>query len=1163
MKEKTNYESDIIQKKKPKIKISVTNLDIEVEEGKVFRDSFQILSENQVPVKGKVFSTNDKVGLEVDSVSSVRNDITYYFKGKLAIAGSEFEGDLVILTNGGEFNIPYRIRVVPKMVDTTIGKISQMEEFAKLYSDNPKEAVELFFLPNFADVFLKDKPEQKAMYHSLMKGRSKPLIIEEFMTAAGYKSFTGIWAEEKTITLGAGKDRETIELQLTCPGYTEGRIYCEKGRLELSADRFTSNDFREGRLEITVEKNHRPVSGSDVLHLKTMRQDLIIPVEWWNSEAVHRGEQERRYDVKRQKAELMHNYLYFRTGSIGFEDFAQESHRILDHLLALTDDKVWNLYLMHLLLMEESFDEVKELQKEISDYEKEHPFSPLASQYMLYLRAMTERTPDAIGEAVTSIRRFYETSEYKAEALWMLIYLDREYVYNKRLQYDTIKQLFQAGNNSCLLYFEACEILNDNPNYMEEAGAFEISVFRWGVRYGFISMSLAYQFARLALKLKYYSRSIFYIAERLYKVEPDERFLQVICSLLIKGNKISKEYHEYFYQAVEANLKIIGLNEFFIRSMDFQKFEEIPQRVLIYFTYSNSLDYVEKAYLYTNILKNKDVYEEVYGAYYSQMIPFVEEQLLKGRMNEHLYYLYTHFQKQVLEKPENSKAVCDILFYQKLLCKNSGMIGVYISNPETGEEMYYPLSGGTCHVQLVNKRAVIYFVDSAEQRYVTGVDYELKPFLTLEQFPEDWITRNRSNKKILQTLSDRVDETITEQEIPVLQKIAFNQEYCQWMQWRALEKLLVYYGNHQNKKELSRWLEKTDYSNISPAFRKRLMDYYLEVGMTENAFFGIELYGSHIMGAAKRLKLATFGVNYYDNKMDETTLALAWSASVSKKYNKDTLCYLMEHFEGEIEDLLTIWERSCKLRLSTEAFEKKIIRQSMFTGNNTDGVFPVFESFYQTSASDPAAQEYLEYISLKELHGDMVLSDQMYEILGQEIVKGRVADRRVRINFLYHFAEKTQMHEQIHDAAEQIIRELLDEEFYLPVYHAYSDCISFPIDYSERTFLTYRGGQGKNITLYYQVDGEKEGPKERHLLEVLPGMYITSMHFYQSDHVNYHLEADGEPVKNDNDILFETFGYEGDDSRFFELNYLLEKGEEEMGSYLVRAFFTDQFMTLL
>ena len=85
-------------------------------------------------------------------------------------------------------------------------------------------------------------------------------------------------------------------------------------------------------------------------------------------------------------------------------------------------------------------------------------------------------------------------------------------MYNKRLQYDTIRQLFEEGNNSSLLYFEACDILNENPNYMEELGKFEISIFRLGVRYGYISLSLSYQFARLALKAKYFL-ILFFIAK--------------------------------------------------------------------------------------------------------------------------------------------------------------------------------------------------------------------------------------------------------------------------------------------------------------------------------------------------------------------------------------------------------------------------------------------------------------------------------------------------------------------------------------------------------------------------------------------------------------------------------------------------------------------------
>lgn len=617
---------------------------------------------------------------------------------------------------------------------------------------------------------------------------------------------------------------------------------------------------------------------------------------------------------------------------------------------------------------------------------------------------------------------------------------------------------------------------------------------------------------------------------------------------------------------MEANLKIIGLNEFFIRSMDFTTYDIIPQRVLIYFTYSNSLDYLEKAYLYSNVLRNKESYEEVYGAYYSKMLPFVEEQLLKGRINEHLAYLYTCFQKEVLEKPDNWKSVCDILFYHKLICNNPHISGVYVSCPETEQERYYPLSAGVSNVEVYNSRAVFYFVDNNEQRYVRDIQYQLKPFLSTEQFEKEWIRRNLSNKKILLMESEKMNEGIKEDGIAVLQQLTFNDDFVRWIQTEAVEKLLTYYENHQEKRSLARWLGKIDYSNISVEFRKTLMDYYMEVGMMEEAFFGIELYGCDIMGSAKILRLASFGAQYYQGKKDEETLSLAYAAFIRKKCNKDTLTYLMKHFQGETAVLLDIWERGRRFGLEMADFERKILEQVMFTGNDTEGVFPVFESFYQTNEGDDLIDRYLEYASMKELESSMELNDFMHMAIGQEIVNGRMENRHSRIHFLYYFAGREEWYDTIKDTAVYIIEGFLQEKFYLPIYHAYAQWVHFPIYYRELTFLTYRGRAGQHVILNYQIDGEQYSFRNLNLEEVLPGMYVCHMNFFQRDHVKYRLEADGKLVADENALEFETFEYEdGEESRFFTLNYLdtEEASLPELKEYLLKTFFADQCMKLL
>ena len=131
--------------KMPVVSLSVTNLEIEVEEGRVYRDSFVVESENRLPVKGFIYSTNDKVDTEVKEFEATRKEIPFYFKGKLSVADTEFEGDFVLITNGGEYNIPYHIQVVRRSAETSVGRISDMEGFLRIYKANRAEAVSLSF----------------------------------------------------------------------------------------------------------------------------------------------------------------------------------------------------------------------------------------------------------------------------------------------------------------------------------------------------------------------------------------------------------------------------------------------------------------------------------------------------------------------------------------------------------------------------------------------------------------------------------------------------------------------------------------------------------------------------------------------------------------------------------------------------------------------------------------------------------------------------------------------------------------------------------------------------------------------------------------------------------------------------------------------------------
>ncbi len=73
------------------------------------------------------------------------------------------------------------------------------------------------------------------------------------------------------------------------------------------------------------------------------------------------------------------------------------------------------------------------------------------------------------------------------------------------------------------------------------------------------------------------------------------------------------------------------------------------------------------------------------------------------------------------------------------------------------------------------------------------INYQLREFLSPQQFEEEWIRRNLSNRKILLMESGKMEKNIKEQTLPVLQRIVFNDDFTRWMQVEAVEKMLVYY----------------------------------------------------------------------------------------------------------------------------------------------------------------------------------------------------------------------------------------------------------------------------------------------------------------------------------------------------------------------------------
>jgi hypothetical protein len=99
---------------------------------------------------------------------------------------------------------------------------------------------------------------------------------------------------------------------------------------------------------------------------------------------------------------------------------------------------------------------------------------------------------------------------------WLLLFVDQIYAEDKSALYRELEEMFNEGENSPIIYFEICDILNNNPLLLKKLSRFEITAIKWGMRNKFISDDVLNEFIKLAGRNKEFNKQIFDILRIIY-----------------------------------------------------------------------------------------------------------------------------------------------------------------------------------------------------------------------------------------------------------------------------------------------------------------------------------------------------------------------------------------------------------------------------------------------------------------------------------------------------------------------------------------------------------------------------------------------------------------------------------------------------------------------
>lgn len=1118
MKEKINLLArGILEYENPEIIVSEDQIDIEVEAGNLFEGSFEIDSLNGLEIRAKTFSSNKLMKLRSNDYIKRRIRVFYTFDALALVAGEVITGHFSIISNGGEFEIPYKVTVCQPFCHTSIGPIKDLSQFANLAQVNWHEAVKIFRSPNFARVFLVNK-KYAHIYEMLIHSRNINQALEEFLCTIRKKRSIEIRISQDTIEYEDLKSivSERLVIEKNHWGYQRIFVSVVGDFIQIYKKELTTEDFLGSyyELEYIIDPSFfRYGNNYGKIIVKTINQTIEINVNCLKSYKNYR--EERRKSVRESVYELYDYYSKLQLGTMDKSTWIRKTREAVDCCRNRSREPIYILYETHFHLLCDRKDLASEILSEVSGREIRRK-SVSQYCYFLYLSALCREDISYTHFVKDKIDSYYESSYATSEILWIKLKLSDNMTISRK--YSMIKRQFEFGSRNRLLYWEAIKAINEEPSLLREFDEFEIQLINWAVKNDCIEMKTLYRFADIVTAGRRFSQLALKTLISLYDTYKSKEILSGICALLIRGNRIEPEVHQWYRQGILVALKNPGLYENYMRSLSKDNDDELPVGVLIYFNYDNQLPKDKKSFLYAYVVNHKEQHPKIYRDYENIIKAFTHEQLGKGYINEDMVTLYQHFIDKDHMSSKTVAQLPNVLFKKEIIVKNPWITHVIVSHRDVEQMMTYPFDDGRAFIDIYMEDYYLIFVDKMEYLYSGTIDYELRDLLDTSEFVRACAKQNIKHYMVLLNRTERAIKYQKSDDISIdiYKRTLKIPNVGKQLQKSILKNLIDFYYDNYEGETLEKYLLQLDISMLDNAERGNIIEYYIQRGLYDLAYAAIINYGYDNIQDKKMMRLCSRKIKERHFEDDVQLREMSYFVFTCGKYDDSILEYLIKYYLGTTKDLYEIWEAAKNFEVDTYELEGKLLCQMLFAEAFISNAFSVFESYYKQKPEPKIVRAFLAYYAYKYVVQDELVDRQLFTYLEMEEGQMNGAKDVCNLALLKNYALSNT---QIRSNAAWIVprvESFIERGMLMPFFKSFSVLEQLPGEILDKTYISYRTNPKNTVLICYKiVDGNGEQPEySEEMHNVFGGIFVKTFTLFVDEQLKYYIKESGEGVQN-------------------------------------------------
>ena len=1133
---------------KPILAFSEETIDLSVIEGRSEAGSFVIESTNQIKICGIVYSTNPRMECLNPHFEGEKVRIRYQFNSKGLTEGDACEGKFVIVCNQIEYSLSFCARITRLYAEASTGAVKSLDDFTRLAASNWDEAYHLFYNRNFLNTIPYDNVYERLTYEGFACARPSGQNMEEFLIGVNKKQPVSISVDKSEEIFMASKEPQSGCFTITKDnwGYTEIRLRTDCEFIKLSKPVLTLDDFigKTYLYEYIIDASAMHAGRNfGRIYIDGVYQSFTIDITAGvRDDDGSISDIAVTKDIKECMVGIMELYTSFRLKRIVTGVWANETISILNHLHALMpDEHMYELMKAQAFIINRQRQEAKWI---LDDFKHSNPDkkAPIWGYY-LYLMTLLEREPSYVDNMTHEVELIFYENPDSVLLFWVLLFLRDQYFDDSAGKLKDIKYWVLRGCSSPYLYIEAYYLISQDPYLIKELSVFELRILSWAVKEKALTKELAGAIFEAVDLAGGFDNRVYELLTAAYEICPEAEYVGIICSYLIKGHKNDTCFHKWFELGIENMLRLTGLYESYLITMDDRQISPVPKIIQMYFSFDNKLPYRKLAVLYNNIIAAKETEPEVYHKYRKAMGRFAMDQAQLRHIDDNLAVLYEDMLELGFINEELSAAFSDIIYTHKLIVFDKRIVRAIIYQNEMKEPQIVPVTDQCAYFELFSNDYVILFEDSRGYRYVKSISYRLQRLMDAEKYLDRCISLSPDRPQYIVShfkhVRDYSDFTKDDLKLfkPVFYSESFSDSYKAVMGYRILK----YCQLHDYEDYVRPFLQSINFDTLQKDARKYLIDMLVSNRLYEKAYDMAMEYGIDMLAAASKVVLCenALKVQHVD---DDFMVQLAISAFKTGKYSDLVLKYLCENYTGPTDELINLWHAADKFSISSMKLDERILEQGIYTQIEPEKISDIFMEYYKRAGNEKLILAYISLVAHGYLHSGGCKADFIFDIIEKRFIGNRTLNDACQLALLKHFAEKTDITQAELEIEDTLLKYYIYNNMYFDFFARLDYRLLEKYFLYDKAFLQYESTPGAHVVLHYSRDEDGEEFNSEDMVEMYDGIYVKTFVIFFGELIRYYITEEHDnsiEVKESNRLTCNNIPGDNDHSRYNLINEMI------------------------